>query len=229
MPRVIIIIMSTDTTHLVRLMAWLSPAFPTGAFAYSHGLESAIGDGMIDSKDELVDWLDALLTTGSLWNDGILCAAAWRSCTDPDQLADLRDLAIALAGSPERQLETTAQGNAFAAAATAWTGQVNELPRGDLPLPVAFGVVAGRLEVPVDQVLTAFMHAAISNLVQAAMRLGLFGQQTGVDVIAELEDTVLSTAQRAMDCDLDDLGSATITSEICAMRHETVQPRIFRS
>lgn len=228
MPRVIIT-MSTDTTHLVRLMAWLSPAFPTGAFAYSHGLESAIGDGLIVSNDDLIDWLDALLTTGSLWNDGVLGAAAWRSCTDPEQLVVLRDLAIALAGSAERQLETTAQGNAFATAATAWSGAIEEMPAGDLPLPVAFGAVAGRLVVPLDQALTAFMHASISNLVQAAMRLGLFGQQTGVEVIAELENTVLSAASEAADSDLNDLGSATIISEICAMRHETVQPRIFRS
>ncbi|MFJ5369790.1 urease accessory protein UreF, partial [Bosea sp. CER48] len=51
----------TDTLALARLMTWLSPAFPVGAFAYSHGLERAIHDGLIRSRSDLIEWLETLL------------------------------------------------------------------------------------------------------------------------------------------------------------------------
>ena len=44
--------------RLLRLMAWLSPAFPTGAYAYSHGLEWAVAAGDVVDPDTLLAWLD---------------------------------------------------------------------------------------------------------------------------------------------------------------------------
>ena len=64
---------------------------------------------------------------------------------------------------------------------------------------------------------------------QAAIRLGVTGQTEGVKTIAALEGLIVATADRASRSTLDDRGSATLLSEIAAMRHETQYSRLFRS
>lgn len=219
----------TDTASIARLMTWLSPAFPTGAFAYSHGLESAFDTGLIKSKADIQNWLATLLTHGSVWNDAVLCAEAWRHSGNREALAELAEFATALAGSSERHLETTAQGAAFMTAADHWQRAEKITLPEDCPLPVAVGAVAGRMLVPLEATTAAFVQSALSNLVQAVLRLGHLGQQNGVAIIAALEESVLNLARRAAQSNLDDIGGAVINSEIMAMRHETMEPRIFRS
>src|SRR5215207_9310874 len=68
-------------SHLA-LMVWLSPAFPVGAFAYSHGLEWAHEAGDLADAASLEDWLGSLLAFGSARNDAILFAAAYRAPGD---------------------------------------------------------------------------------------------------------------------------------------------------
>src|SRR6516162_2622620 len=101
----------------LRLLAWLSPAFPTGAYAYSHGLEWAVECGDLADGATLTEWLRDLLTHGSGRNDAILLRHAHAPGADH---AALNELAIAIAPSRERRLETLDQGTAFIAAAIPW-------------------------------------------------------------------------------------------------------------
>ena len=106
---------------LMPLMLWLSPAFPVGSFAYSHGLEWAVEAGDIFDARSLGGWPVDLLTFGSPRADAILFASAFRAAEASDwpALLETNDLAVALAASAERRLETTAQGAAFVTAARA--------------------------------------------------------------------------------------------------------------
>lgn len=204
---------------LLRLMTWLSPAFPVGAFAYSHGLERAIHDGMVADRASLAGWLTELLERGSAWNDAVLLAAAWRG-------EDVAELAEAMAGSRERHMETTLQGEAFLQAAAVWAGEGGSEAA---PYCVAVGTAARRAGIDLGLALAAYLHAFASNLVQAALRLVPLGQRDGVAALAALEPVVLEATRRAERSTLDDLGSATILSEITAMKHETQYSRVFRS
>lgn len=216
---------TNNNQNLLRLMTWLSPVFPTGGFSYSHGLEAAIDEGVNSSREDLADWLKALIENGSAWNDCVLLVASFNhSNGGADEAAEL---AIAMAGSKERLLETTAQGAAFVKASFEWLGDV-ALP-ANCPLPVAVGAVAGANGVDKEQAVTAYLHAFASNQIQCALRLMKLGQQKGVWIQKEIEITILQTAARAATSSLDDLGSATIGAEIAAMRHETMSSRIFRS
>jgi urease accessory protein len=210
---------------LLRLMTWLSPAFPIGGFSYSHGLERAVHDGLISDSGELRDWLSALLEFGSGWNDAVLLAEAWRG-GDPVEVAELAE---ALAGSEERHRETTLQGAAFLEAASGWPHPFLEGLPENCPYCVAVGVVAGAHGVPLGDALAAFLQAFAANLVQASIRLGVIGQNGAVATIASLETLVLAVAARAERSTLEDLGSATILSDIAAMKHETQYSRLFRS
>ena len=213
----------------LRLMAFLSPAFPVGGFSYSHGLERAAYDGSLPEADALREWLYDLITLGSGWNDAVLFAEAHRRSQDEADLHDVAELAEALAGSEERHRESMLQGGAFIAAAGAWPHPVlDRLPAG-CPYCVAAGAILGAHNVRLESALAAWLQAFAMNLVQAGIRLGVTGQQGALTIIAALEPIILETARRAAASTLDDLGSATILSDIAAMNHEVQPSRLFRS
>ncbi|CAN0589189.1 unnamed protein product [Ectocarpus sp. 12 AP-2014] len=201
-------------------MAWLSPVFPTGGFAYSAGLEQAVADELVQNEDTLHTWLETLLTRGSFWNEVVLIAAAHR-CE-----ADVAELASALASSAERYRETLDQGAAFLDAASAWGG--SDLPR-ETPLPVALGVVCQAASIPLIDTLTAALQTLVSNHLQAAIRLSLIGQTGAARLLATLEPTILDSAAKAESSTLDDLGGSAFMADIMSARHETLEPRIFLS
>lgn len=209
---------------LLRLMAWLSPTFPVGSFTYSHGLERAVHDGLVEGRDGLRAWIEALLVHGSAWNDAVLLAEAWRLGAAGESVEPAAGLAEAMAGSRERHMESTLQGEAFMTAAAAWGDAVRPLP-----YCVAVGSTAGRSGVPLEAALGAWLQAFASNQLQAAIRLSVIGQTDAVAVLAALEALILETAARAARSTLDDLGSCTVAAEIAAMRHETQYSRLFRS
>jgi urease accessory protein len=225
-------IIMAEAANLLRLMTWLSPAFPVGAFAYSHGLEQAIDDGAIDSREKLVGWIEALLGSGSGWNDAVLLAEAWRKADMGEEADEIAELAEAMAGSRERHMETTLQGGAFGEAMENWKSADSvSLPKDVDPVayPVAVAAEAARNSIPLPDTLAAYLHAFTSNLVQAAVRLVPLGQRDGVASLAALEPHILSTAERAANSTLNDLGTCTIMSDIASMRHEALFSRVFRS
>ncbi|WLR97790.1 urease accessory UreF family protein [Shinella sumterensis] len=219
----------TEPAALVRLMTWLSPAFPVGAFSYSGGLEQVVSDGDVRDAATLRDWLSSLLSHGNFWNDAVLFAEAHRNVDAEEQLKAVAALAEALAGSAERHREAMLQGSAFLAAASGWPHPVLGVLGEAAAYPVAVGAVAGGHGILAEAALAAFLHAVASNLVSVAIRCGVIGQRDGVAVLAGLEPQVIAMAERAAGSTLDDLGSATIRAEIASLRHETLTTRLFRS
>jgi len=216
-------------TALLRLMAWLSPAFPVGSFSYSHGLETAAHDGLVADAETLREWLTDLLAHGSAWNDAVLFAEAHRLVSAGGELSELAELGEAMAGSRERHMETMLQGGAFLKAAAAWPhAALATLPR-ECPYPVAVGAVAGAHGVPLEPALAAFLQAFASNQLQAAIRLSVLGQTDAMATLAALEPLMAETAARVAVSTLDDLGSSTVIAEIASMRHETHYSRLFRT
>jgi len=221
---------------LYRLMTWLSPAFPVGAFSYSSGLEWAVEAGDITDAATLTDWLSAMLSDGAGFCDGVLLAQAFRAASAGDEarLRAIAELACAMVPSRERQLETTAQGRAFVEiASSAWACE--RLPpliaacAGATAYPVAVGVVSAAHDVPLAAVQHAFLHAVVSNWVSAASRLVPLGQTDSQRVLAALEPVVAQTATRALAASLDDLGGACFRADLASLRHETQYTRLFRS
>lgn len=214
---------------LLRLMAWLSPAFPIGGFAYSSGLEAAVQLGRVTSVEALDGWLVVLLRNGSLWNDAVLLAEAHRSAGDATRLREVADLAAALAGSAERRLEISRQGGAFLAAASAWPGSVPDVFGGEVAYSVAVGSVAASNGVGLAETLAAFLHAAVSQLVSAAIRLGILGQSQSVALLSGLEEVIAEQAGKAVCSTLEDLGGATLVADQMSLQHETLHSRLFLS
>jgi urease accessory protein len=224
---------------LLRLLAWLSPAFPVGAFAYSHGIETAVEDGLVENALDLEGWIGAIVSGGSIFTDGVLLAHAWRAERQGDDgaLAGLVARADALRGTAEAALESACQGRAFLTAVDAgWPhprlAEFRGLLENDGREPayaVAVGVAAALSGVPVEGAVAAFLHAAGANLVSAGVRLIPLGQRAGVQVLAALEPVIAATAAEALATGLEDLGTATWRVDLAMARHETQHVRLFRS
>ena len=226
----------SEGAALYRLMTWLSPSFPVGAFSYSSGIEWAVEAGDIGDAASLRDWLAAMLADGPGFCDGVFVAHAHRAAASCDEagLRDIAELAAAFVPSRERQIETSAQGRAFIdIARAAWNcdglEQIIAHCGGAIVYPVAVGLVSAAHAIPLAPAMHAFLHALISNWISAGARLIPLGQTDSQRVLALLEPVVVATAKRALDASLDQLGSATFRADLAGMRHETQYTRLFRS
>jgi urease accessory protein len=220
---------------LLRLLVWLSPAFPVGAFAYSHGLEWLIEADDIYDRTSLGAAVADLLVLGGGWNDAVLLAEAYRRVVAGDQvgLNHVAKLALALTGGAERRLETEAMGTAFHRAIQAvWpvSDTVPALTRLEgIGYPIAVGHAAAGHGLALTPVLVGYLHAFAANLISAGVRLIPLGQTDGLRLIAALEPLCSSQAERAAASTLDDLGGACFRAELAAMHHETQYTRLFRT
>jgi urease accessory protein len=227
---------ASEAAALYRLMTWLSPSFPVGAFSYSSGIEWAVEAGDIHDAASLRDWLASMLADGSGFCDGVFLAHAHRAAASLDDagLREVAELAAAFVPSRERHLETSAQGRAFIEIArAAWNGdgldRMVSCCDGIVVYPVALALVSAAHEIPLAPTLHAFLHALISNWISAGARLIPLGQTDSQRVLAVLEPIVVSTVKRALEASLEQLGGATFRADLASMRHETQYTRLFRS
>ncbi len=207
---------------LLTLVQWLSPAFPVGGFAYSHGLEWAIAAGELRDAPTLAPWIEETLRFGAGRNDAILIAQCLAEGADIPALAAL---AQALAASRERLVESMEQGRAFLAVTNRLTG--DDWP--PMPYPVALGAAARALGLAPVTVVSLYLHAFASNLVQAGVRFIPLGQTEGQKVLAGLHPCISALADEAAAASIDDLGGGAMRGDLAAMRHETMEVRIFRT
>jgi urease accessory protein len=225
-----------EQAALYRLMAWLSPAYPVGAFSYSGGIEWAVEAGDISDAATLACWLAVMIGEGSGFCDAVLFVHAHRAVceTDDAALSAAAELAAAFAPSRERFLETTAQGRAFVdTTRAAWPcAALDRLAAawdGPLAYPVAVGAAAAGHRIAAELALAVFLQAVASNLISAGLRLIPLGQTDGQRVLANLEPIITASTGRALACPLDEIGGAAFRADLAGMRHETQYTRLFRS
>ena len=221
---------------LYRLLIWLSPAYPVGAFAYSSGIEWAVEASDINNVVTLRSWITDLLTLGSGFNDGVLFAHLYRAIAAGDDAAaaDVAALAAALVPSRERYEETTQLGRAFVEVTeAAWPcralARLKKIWPGAVSYPVAVGAACAGHEVPLAPALHAFLTAIAANWISAGVRLIPLGHTDSQRLLQMLEPVIGETTQRAMTSSLDDLGSATFRADLAGIKHETQYTRLFRS
>lgn len=219
----------TDPAALQKLVTWLSPAFPVGSFAWSAGLETAIADRRVTDSERLQNWIEGALAHGGIRTDAILLAHAWRAADDATALAELADLSLALNSSKERWLETTITGDSYARAMKFWPSQVLDHLPEPCPYPIAVGALAAGHAIDLADTLLAWLTATVHGQISVAVRLVPLGQSDGLRVLSSLEPRVAALAASAATATLADLGAIAYAADIAQMRHETLEPRIFRS
>ncbi|WP_404400339.1 urease accessory protein UreF [Pelagibacterium halotolerans] len=228
-------IIMAETAVLVRLLTWLSPAFPIGGFAYSQGLETAIAEHRIATIGDVKAWLEGQLHAGAIRNDAAFVGIAARAVAkgDADSLQMVNDLALALQSSAERDKETREQAQSFLEAANAWPVEVSDWLavafENPMALPVAIGAMAGLHGIEAPSVIAGFVNAYVGQQISVAIRLVPLGQTEGVTLQAQLEPNIAELADWAAGAQIDDIGSFGLGTDIASLRHEDLPVRIFRS
>jgi urease accessory protein len=241
--------MPTEIAGLYRLLAWLSPAFPTGGFSYSHGLEAAAADGAVRDRASLEVWIAAVVAKGSGRIDADLVCAAYRAAASDDAAAldAVNRRGVAYRATAELALESAAQGAAFVAAhEAAWLvdppppaaisriagegagGRSREAGEEQCHA-VTFGTAAACAGIGLSNALVGYLQAFAANLMSAGLRLGMIGQSDGQRLLAALEPLVAAAAEAALVRDPADFGAATCALDLASMAHETQYTRLFRS
>jgi len=221
-----------DRETLYRLLSWLSPNYPVGAFAYSHGLEYAVEAGRVAALGGLTEWIETVLLHGSGRIDGVLFREAYGAAENQDWTAldDIAELGAAFQPSAEIALESRSQGDAFLTATRkAWPAAALTRLEDGAVYAVAVATACAAHGIPLRDGLGGYFHAIAANLVSAGVRLIPLGQSDGQAAIAALEPAVAKAEAQAMTIALDDLGSASPLLDLYSMRHETQYSRLFRS
>ena len=236
--------MSTDgisvgDAQLVRLMNWLSPSFPVGAYSYSHGIEYAVETGLIRDRDTLRDWIAEVIEAGTGRVDAALHRAAHEAVQSRDEALFVWALERGDAMRATRELgeETENQGRAFLAAVARpwpaagldWACKQAEAQQRPMVYPVAVGAATAAQDIPLKPALAAYLHALAANLVSAGIRLIPLGQSDGQQALADLEPVILQAAERALEQGREDIGQAALMVDWASARHETQYTRLFRS
>jgi urease accessory protein len=224
--------MTTDPSRADRsglLFAWFSPAFPTGGFAYSHGLETAAAEDRVAGEGDLLRWLADILEKGAGWTDAVIFALAYRA-ESTEALLLVAALSAALAPSRERLAESEGQGQAFLAAVReGWPGAAPDILPARTTHPAAAGACCAGIGAPLHSALGVYLTGFAANLIAAGVRLGLCGQSGGVRVLAALQPLIARLAAEAAVAGEDDLGGCAFGSDIASMRHEALEGRLFLS
>jgi urease accessory protein len=219
-----------------RLLAWLSPSYPVGAFSYSSGLEWAVEAGEVRDAETLRCWIGSVLAEGGGFCDAVFFAQAHRAIASGDRTAlhEVAELAAAFAPSKERHLEMTAQGSAFLEVTrAAWPCAALDDLMAAWPGPYAYAIAVATAAaghgIALAPALHAYLQALAANLISAGVRLIPLGQTDGQRVLAALEPVIALAVQSALATPIAEAGSATIRADLASMRHETQYTRLFRS
>ena len=225
-----------NDTALYRLMGWLSPSYPVGAFSYSHGIEFAVEDGLIRDRETLTDWIATVLTLGTGRADGVFLreTVIRAAAGDREGLAEIAALAAAFQGTAELAAESLGQGAAFMIATrAAWPAplldEAAEWIDSPIAYPVAVGLACAAHRIPLKASMLAYLHGFAANLVSAGVRLIPLGQTDGQICLRMLEPVACNARDAALSTPLDELGMATPMAEWTSMQHETQYTRLFRS
>ena len=224
---------------LLRLMAWLSPSFPVGAYAYSHGAEYAVESGQITDRKSAESWVCFILEFGSARVEVDLFVSAYLAAEENDMSKYIlvSAQADALKSTAELGLESRTQGQAFVnAVAGAWPDEnfaqyISALKEQDVQpsYGTAVAAAAAFAGVGLQAALGTYLHAFGANITSAIVRLVPLGQTDGQKIIAALEPVIERSLVATFERDLDDMGSSAFAVDLMSMKHETQYSRLFRS
>jgi urease accessory protein len=217
----------------IRLFHLISPSLPTGAFAYSQGLEWAIDSGLVQRRQDLRDWLSSLLFNSIME----LEVPVFRRLYDDYLTSDLDSFdkwcrfLVACRETREFREEERNRGRAIAkfvkdidsTIADRWVvaAQPSQL--------AGFALISAHWKIDLPGAALGYTYSWLENLVMAAIKLIPLGQTSGHQVIADLRDECASAVSRGLELHDADIGGSCPAAAICSCLHETQYTRIFRS
>ncbi|MGF1644103.1 MAG: urease accessory protein UreF [Thiotrichales bacterium] len=217
----------------LRLLQLISPSLPTGAFAYSQGLEWAVEGGWVRTESELADWLESQLAATLTHLDLPLVQRVYQASAASDlvRLNFWIDYLVAGRETAELREEERQRGRALAQLLATLDVERDEswlaaLERSQL---AGFGHAARVWDIPVSDAMTGYAWSWLENQVLAGVKLVPLGQSAGQRVLRDLAGVVAHSVAEAFALEDDALGASSPAATLASCRHETQYTRLFRS
>jgi urease accessory protein len=211
-------------------------AFPTGAFAQSFGLETAVVEGRVHDERSFEDWLRDYLEAGLAQADAAAIALVMEQGADPFEI-DAVLAALTTASENRRALSRMA-----GALLDGYSALGIDAPRlRTYASAIAQGFAQGHpalctaiafeaLDIACEIALTAYLSSAAAALGSAASRSVPLGQRSVARVLWHLRPALARCAEwaRTAACS-ENLGTSAVEAEIDALRHRLLDARLFAS
>ena len=219
--------------HLLRLMHLVSPTLPTGAFAYSQGLEWAVEAGWIKNAAGLQAWLTDQTQSNLARVDVPLLKRMMDACRNgrEQDLATWRDLLLALRETHELRMEEKSRGRAMASLmeGLAIPMQANEKIVLETSQLAGFALAAAHFRIPPDQAAAGYLWSWLENQVLAGIKIIPVGQTEGHRILLRLDPLIIKAVASGMLLEDNELGASSPALAIASSRHETQYTRLYRS
>jgi urease accessory protein len=222
--------------HLLQLS---DQFFPTGAYAFSHALETYVALGLVYDRASCHQLLEQLCRNALGPCDLVFCAAAFRLAARHNlpAIVELDQLLAAFKVPRKLRLESRHTGQAFLRAAMSLhpsplVGSFFRQVQQDITPghhAVAFGLVTQGLGLQEDSALLAYLYNVTAGLVAAAVRLVPLGQTDGQRLLQALAPALLDVMQACRQLTPEEAWSCTPGLDIRSMQHERLYTRLCRS
>jgi urease accessory protein len=221
------------------LLQFTDGLFPAGAYAHSFGLESYVQAGVVRDATGVEAFLRALLESSSGPTDAVVALCAWRAARSDDlETCHQIDRAFdAMKPAAELRSASRQMGRQVLRIASREAGHpllenlLRAVERGTSPghHAVAFGAVGGVLGWGSEETAGAYLYSTSAAVVAAALRLLPIGQTASQRILWSMQPAIGRLAREAEAKGLEDAWSFSPGLEIAAMRHATLDARLFRS
>ena len=199
------------------LQIWFSASFPVGSYAYSHGLEALIDNKLIKNKDDVEEYLHALLFVGTLRNDYIFLKEIYEG-------KEINDLIISSAPSKERQIELISMGNSFRKIMKeSWEYNLDDRTAFTYCLAKA----AMHFNIKFDYLIKFYLQSFISNLINVCVKHIPISQKVGQTLNVIFINKIQKFLKEAENFNLEDIGTTFFIGDLFSIKHENLETRIY--
>ena len=199
------------------LQIWFSSSFPVGSYAYSHGLEAIIDNKLIKSKNDVEEFLSALLFNGTLRNEYIFIKSIYEG-------KEINDLMLSSASSKERQIEMIDMGNSFRKIMKhSWDFELAE----NTTFTYCLTKAAIHFNIKFEYLIKFYLQSFISNLINVCVKHIPISQKDGQKLNVIFINKIQDFLQKSEKLSLEDIGSTFFIGDLFSIKHENLETRIY--
>jgi urease accessory protein len=225
--------------RLFPLMQLCDTNFPSGSFSHSFGMETYIQEEKIDDPGSFKAFLEIYILKSLTYIDGLGCRIAYDLIENQklDELWDLDERLFASCSAKESREASKRVGQQMAKlcmtlypseALNVYIMKIKERQCYGHPA-IVFALVCTELDIEVEMAITACLYAAISSLIQNAVRGIPLGQTAGQSLLLWSHGVIQDAVVLIKALQEDELGRTLPGLEIAQMRHEQLHVRLFMS
>ena len=199
------------------LQIWFSSSFPVGSYAYSHGLEAIIDNKLINNKNDVEEFLNALLFNGTLRNEYIFIKSIYEG-------KEINNLILSSASSKERQIEMVDMGNSFRKIMKqSWDFELAE----NTAFTYCLTKAAIHFNIKFEYLIKFYLQSFISNLINVCVKHIPISQKDGQKLNVIFINQIQDFLQKSEKLNLEDIGSTFFIGDLFSIKHENLETRIY--